>query len=51
MQETAAAIGQAVSLGRFGGTEEVGGIAAFLAWEQTSYMTAAECVVDGGYAA
>jgi NAD(P)-dependent dehydrogenase (short-subunit alcohol dehydrogenase family) len=51
MQEMAAAIAQAIPLGRFGSAEEVARIVAFLASPEASYVTAAEYTVDGGYAA
>lgn len=45
------AINQMVPLGRFGSTDEVADIVAFLASDRASYITGAEYKVDGGFAA
>ena len=48
VEEFGAAVLAAVPLGRFGKPEEVAAVAAFLLSEDSSYVTGAEYVVDGG---
>jgi NAD(P)-dependent dehydrogenase (short-subunit alcohol dehydrogenase family) len=44
-------IARAVPLGRIGAPEEVAMCALFLASDESSYVTAADPVVDGGWSA
>ncbi|MBM7713256.1 NAD(P)-dependent dehydrogenase (short-subunit alcohol dehydrogenase family) [Bacillus thermophilus] len=47
-QEVIAGIASGVPLGRLGKIEEVGELAAFLASDESSYITGAQIVIDGG---
>jgi NAD(P)-dependent dehydrogenase (short-subunit alcohol dehydrogenase family) len=42
-------IKQSAPLGRFGQSEEIASAAVFLASDESSYMTAADLVIDGGF--
>jgi len=42
---------QAIPVGRFGQPTEIASVIAFLASDESSYMTGSEVVVDGGYTA
>jgi NAD(P)-dependent dehydrogenase (short-subunit alcohol dehydrogenase family) len=48
MEEMAAGIQSQIALGRFGKSEEVANVAAFLASDESSFVQGQEFVVDGG---
>lgn len=48
IEQMAAGIQSQVALGRFGSSEEVANVAAFLASDESSYVQGQEFVVDGG---
>ena len=47
-QEVIDGIASGVPLGRLGKVEEVGELAAFLASDESSYITGTQIVIDGG---
>lgn len=51
MEGLAQAVNQTVPMHRFGNPEEIAKAALFLASDESSYMTATDIVVDGGYLA
>jgi len=51
MEAMAGAISQMVPLHRFGQSEEVAGVVAYLASNEASYVTGADYLVDGGFGA
>jgi 3-oxoacyl-[acyl-carrier protein] reductase len=47
-EEALAGLRAAVPLGRFGASEEVGALVAFLLGEESSYLTGVVIPIDGG---